>query len=273
LRGARIGVTRQGIDNTPEQVIAEFDAAVDAMEAAGATIIDLDSAGFTFAPADGEFLVLCYEFRDDIRNYFATRIGVPMAGKTLADAIAFNNANAEKEMPFFGQDVFELTNSLAVGPDAPQPAFGGQTYHQALEIDRLAGVNGIDKALQEYNLDAVVAPTSNPAWSTDLLYGDRFLFGSSGLAAGPGYPIVQVPAGMVFGIPLGISFFGTAFSEPELIKLASGFEAVTHVRADNPPTFAPTLPDDHIEGTHLKKPHSRNNERRERKVVERPRHL
>ena len=273
LRGARIGVTRQGIDDTPSQVVAEFDAALDAMEAAGATIIDLDSAGFTFAPADGEFLVLCYEFRDDVRNYFATRIGVPMAGKTLADAIAFNNANAAKEMPFFGQDVFELTNSLAVGPDAPQSAFDGQTYNQALEIDRLAGVNGIDKALHDFNLDAVVAPTDNPAWSTDLLYGDHFVFGSSGLAAGPGYPIVQVPGGMVFGIPLGISFFGTAFSEPKLIKLASGFEAATHVRADHPPTFAPTLPDSHIEGTYLKRPHSRSNERRERRSAERPRHL
>ena len=273
LRGARIGVTRQGIDDTPDQVIAEFEAALDAMEAAGATIVDLDGAGFEFAPADGEFLVLCYEFRDDVRNYFATRVGVPMAGKTLADAIALNNAHAAKEMPFFGQDVFELTQSLAIGPDAPQPAFDGRTYNQALEIDRLAGVNGIDKALRDFNLDAIAAPTSNPAWSTDLLYGDRFVFGSSGLAAAPGYPIVQVPAGMVFGIPLGISFLGTAFSEPKLIKLASGFEAVTHVRADNPPTFAPTLPDDHIEGTHLKRPHSRSHERRERKTSERPRHL
>ena len=128
------------------------------------------------------------------------------------------------------------------------------TYNQALEIDRLSGVNGIDKALQDFDLDAVIAPTDNPAWATDLLYGDRFLFGSSGLAAGAGYPIVQVPASMVFGAPLGISFFGTAFSEPTLIKLASGFEAVTRVRAENPPTFAPTLPGDHIDGTTLRRP-------------------
>ena len=123
------------------------------------------------------------------------------------------------------------------------------TYNQALEIDRLSGVNGIDKALADFDLDAVIAPTDNPAWATDLLYGDRFLFGSSGLAAGAGYPIVQVPASMVFGAPLGISFFGTAFSEPTLIRLASGFEAVTRVRAQNPPTFALMLPDDHIDGT------------------------
>jgi amidase len=158
-------------------------------------------------------------------------------------------------MPFFGQDLFEQADALAVGADAPQSDFGGMTYNKALEIDRLSGVNGIDKALQDFNLDAIVAPTDNPAWATDLLYGDHFVFGSSSLAAAEGYPIVQVPAGMVFEIPLGISFFGTAFSEPTLIRLASGFEAATQVRAKNLPTFAPTIPDDHITGTKLQRPH------------------
>jgi amidase len=254
LRGARLGLTRSGIDAAPAQVGAAFDEVIEALEAAGATVVDLDAAGFEFAPADGEFLVLLYEFRDDLRNYLATRSRVPLAGKTLADAIAFNEANAGKEMPFFGQEIFELSNSLAPGANDPQPAFGNMTYNQALEIDRLSGVNGIDKALRDFDLDAVVAPTDNPAWATDLLYGDRFLFGSSGLAAGAGYPIVQVPASMVFGAPLGISFFGTAFSEPTLIRLASGFEAATRVRARNPPTFALFLPDDHVEGTTLRKP-------------------
>jgi amidase len=157
-------------------------------------------------------------------------------------------------MPFFGQDVFVQANGLAIGPDAPQTDFSGMTYNQALEIDRLSGVNGIDKALHDFNLDAIVAPTDNPAWSTDLLYGDHFVFGSSGLAAPEGYPVVQVPAGNVFGIPLGISFFGTAFSEPTLIKLASGFEAVTQARAKNLPNFPATIPDDHIAGTNLKHP-------------------
>jgi amidase len=264
LRGARLGLTRQGIDSAPAQVGAAFDEVLEALEAAGATVIDLDAAGFEFAPADGEFLVLVYEFRDDVRDYFATRTRVPLAGKTLADAIAFNNANAAKEMPFFAQEIFELANSLAVGTDAPQPAFDNMTYNQALEIDRLSGVNGIDKALADFDLDAVIAPTDNPAWATDLLYGDHFLFGSSGLAAGAGYPIVQVPASMVFGAPLGISFFGTAFSEPTLIKLASGFEAVTRVRAQNPPTFALMLPDDHIDGTTLRKPRGANNQQGKR---------
>lgn len=263
LRGARLGLTRQGIETAPAQVNAAFDEVLAALEAAGATVVDLDAAGFEFAPADGEFLVLVYEFRDDLRNYLATRTRVPLAGKTIVEAIAFNEANADKEMPFFAQEIFELTNALAVGPDAPQPDFGGMTYNQALEIDRLSGVNGIDKALADFDLDAVIAPTDNPAWATDLLYGDRFLFGSSGLAAGAGYPIVQVPASMVFGAPLGISFFGTAFSEPTLIKLASGFEAATQVRAQNPPTFALMLPDDHIDGTTLKRP--RNAQGKQRK--------
>jgi amidase len=274
LQGARIGVTRQGVDAAPQSVIDAFDAAVDAIKAAGATVIDLDAAGFTFPPADGEFLVLLFEFRIDLRSYFATRSGVPMAGKTLTDAIAFNNDNADAEMPFFEQEIFELANGLALGPNDPQADFGGLTYNQALEIDRLAGVNGIDKALADFNLDAIVAPTDNPAWSTDLLYSDHFIFGSSGLAAGPGYPIVQVPAGMVLGLPLGISFFGTAFSEPTLIELASGFEAVTHVRRDNVPTFAATMPDDHIAGTQLSKPHSRHKHQDTQETKKkRPHHL
>jgi amidase len=248
LRGARIGVTRQGVDSAPTPVVAAFDAAVAAIQAAGATVVDLDGAGFVFAPATGEFLVLVFDFRNDVKSYFATRVGVPIAGKTLTDAIAFNNANAAVEMPFFAQEIFELADSLAPGPDDPQTAQAlgppVMSYNQALEIDRLSGVNGIDKALHDFKLDAVLAPTDNPAWATDLLYGDHFIFGSSSLAAGAGYPIVQVPAGMVFGVPLGISFFGTAFSEPTLIKLASGFEAVTQVRAHNLPTFAPAIPVD-----------------------------
>jgi amidase len=255
LNGARIGVTRAGLNGfdpsvpTPQAVLDAFEAAVDALTAAGAVVIDLDAAGFTFASADGEFLVLCYEFRDDVAAYFATRAGVPVAGGTLQTAIDFNNAHADQEMPFFNQDIFDFCNSLAVGADAPQDAFGGMTYNQALAIDHDAGVNGIDKAISTYNLDAVVSATDNPAWSTDLIYGDHFIFGTSGLAAGPGYPIVQVPAGVVHGVPLGISFFGTAFSEPTLIKLASGFEAVTQARAKNLPTFADTMPADHIQGT------------------------
>ncbi len=262
LMGARLGLTRAGLGGfdpfvpTPQPVLDAFEAAAEALTAAGATVIDLDAAGFTFPSADGELLVLDFDFRNDVKAYFATRVGVPVAGGTLQSAIDFNNAHAEVEMPFFNQDLFEQAQSLAPGPDDPQPVFNGMTYNQALDIDRLSGVNGIDAALSRFKLDAVVSATDNPAWATDLIYGDHFIFGTSGLAAPPGYPIVQVPAGMVFGVPLGISFFGTAFSEPTLIKLASGFEAATRIRAKNLPTFAPMTPSNSIQGTTLRKsPH------------------
>jgi amidase len=260
LQGARLGVTRVGLGGfdplvpTPQPVLDAFEAAVTALTTAGATVIDLDAGGFTFASADGETMVLLYDFRDDVAAYFGTRVGVPVAGGTLQTAIDFDNAHAAEEMPFFNQDIFDLANSLAVGPDTPQPLFGGMTYNQALALDQNAGVNGIDAAISQFHLDAVVTATDNPAWATDLLYGDHFIFGTSSLAAGPGYPIVQVPAGIVFGVPLGISFFGTAFSEPTLIRLASGFEAVTEVRAHNPPTFAATVPSNNIQGTTIAPP-------------------
>jgi amidase len=275
LQGAKLGVTRVGLNGfdlfvpTPQPVLGAFEAAVEALTAAGATVIDLDTADFKFASADGEFLVLLFEFRNDVRAYFATRVNVPVAGGTLQSAIDFNNAHADVEMPFFNQDIFDLANALAPGPDDPQPIFGGLTYNQALAIDHNAGVNGIDAAISKFGLDAVVSATDNPAWATDLLFGDHFIFGTSGLAAGPGYPIVQVPAGFPklcasptqptnctqYGVPLGISFFGTAFSEPTLIKLASGFEAVTQVRAHNLPTFAATAPFTNVQGTTLTVPH------------------
>jgi amidase len=250
LAGAHIGVTRQGIGDVSAFTAAVFDDALEAMQSAGAILVNLDDAGFTFPPGDGEFLVLLFEFVGDLRSYFASRVGVPMAGKTLADAIAFNEAHADVEMPFFGQEIFELAQSLDPGPDAPQPAFGGLTYNEALEIDRLAGVNGIDAALSMFGLDAIVTPTGTPVWPTDLINGDRFEFGTSSLAAIVGYPIVNVPMGNIFGLPVGVSFIGTAFSEPTLVRLASGFEHVTHARIV--PQFFATLPQNNISGVALK---------------------
>src|SRR5437899_3337802 len=112
LRGARVGVTRQGIDSAPPQVVAAFDAAVAAIAAAGATVVDLDGSGFTFASADGEFLVLLFDFKLDLQKYFATRVGVPMANKKLADAIAFNSAKAATEMPYFFQEIFQFSDAM-----------------------------------------------------------------------------------------------------------------------------------------------------------------
>jgi len=274
LRGARLGLVRAqiGFNSAPQQVIDAFNDVVTAMQAAGATIVDLDAAGFTFPPASGETLVLEFDFKGDVQSYFATRIGVPVARGTLQDAINFNNNNVDAEMPFWGQDIFTEAEALLSGANTPQtdPNLGvpvGTTYNQALAIDQAAVVNGIDAALAQFHLDAVIAPTDNPAWSTDLLYGDHFVFGSSGLGAPGGYPYVQVPAAEVFGIPFGITFFGTAFSEPKLITLASGFEAVTQARIKNLPQLTPTIPDDHIAGEPLKTPHGK------RPKDWRPRHL
>jgi amidase len=260
LQGARLGLTRLGLTGfdpfvvTPQVVQDAYEAAFAALTAAGATVIDLDAAGFTGfggGGGPGESLVLDFDFRNDVQTYFATRVGVPVAGGTLQTAIDFNNAHANVEMPFFNQDLWLQCESLLPGPNDPQPVFGGMTYNQALAADQAFGVNGIDAALTMFNLDAVVTATDNPAWATDLIFGDHFIYGTSSLAAAEGYPIIQVPAAMVFGAPMGISFFGTAFSEPTLIKLASGFEAFTQVRAHNLPTFAQTVPNYSIQGTTL----------------------
>ena len=260
LQGARIGITRVGLSGftnvtTPAAVTAAIEAAFKVLSDAGATVIDLDAAGFVFTPAAGETGVLLYDFKNDVRAYFATRVGVPVAGGTLQTAIDFDNAHADVEMPFFNQDIFDLANSLnTTDPNAPQDpslfgsnAAGMSSYNIALQLDQAAGIS-MDQALSMFHLDAVVSATDNPAWATDLVYGDHFIYGTSSLAAGPGYPIVQVPAGEVFGVPLGISFFGTAFSEPTLIRLASGYEAVSQARAHNLPTFAATVPFDHVKG-------------------------
>ena len=275
LKGARLGLTRAGLTgftnvSTPQSVLDAFEAAVNELTAAGATVIDLDDAGFTFPSADGEFFILLYDFKFDVAKYFTTRVGVPVAGGTLQTAIDFNNAHADEEMPFFNQDIFELAETINPDPDFVDPNFG-LSYNQALAIDHNAGVNGIDAAISQFNLDAVVTATDNPAWSTDLIYGDHFIFGTSGLAAAPGYPIVQVPAGIVHGMPLGISFFGTAFSEPALIKLASGFEAATQVRAHNLPTFPIFAPANNIQGTTVAPSHGHSSNKDNAK--KKPHHL
>jgi amidase len=255
LRGARIGLTRQGIESASPAVAAVFDNALAAMRNAGAILVDLDEAGVELSTDGGaEFLVLLFEFVGDLRDYFATRVGVPMAGKTLADAILFNNANRATEMPFFpifAQEIFELAQALETGPDTPQPIFGGLTYNQALDINAAFG-REFDRVLSTNRLDAFVTPTGGPGWTTDLINADHFTFGTSNLAAVQGYPIVNVPMGNVFGLPVGISFMGTAFSEPTLIKVASGFEAATRARIV--PAFPASLPLDNVAGTNLQRP-------------------
>jgi amidase len=251
LRGRRIGVTGQGVEGASPDVAALFERAKTTMAAAGAILVDLDAEGFPFPPGDGEFLVLLFDFVGDLQAYLATRSGVPLAGGTLLDAIAFNEANADREMPFFGQEIFELAAALEPGEDTPQPIFGVLTYNQALDIDQQATVDGIDAALAQFSIDAIATPTGTPAWCTDLIDADHFIFATSSLAAIGGYPIINVPMGNYFGLPVGLSFIGTAFSEPILIRLASGFENVARARIV--PRFFPTLPLRNVKGVPLRR--------------------
>lgn len=233
LDGARIGVMRNGVTGYSTDTDAIYEAALAAMADAGAVLVDpadLPSMDQLLTD-DAEIIVLIWEFKRDLNAYLATRTGVPI--HSLADAIQFNLDHAEQELKWFGQEIFEL---------AEAEIFSEQEYIDALaRSHRLSRDEGIDAALAANDLDALVAPTGSPAWPIDLVNGDHFLGASSFPAAMAGYPIINVNAGNAYGVlPVGISFMGTAWSEPTLIKLASGFEAVTHARI--PPKFQPTMP-------------------------------
>ncbi len=239
LKSARIGVARDFEGFSPK-TDAVFENALTAMRNAGATLVDVFFPHISeINSGNAEFTVLLFDFKVDLQKYLATRQGVPIAGGTLADAIAFNLAHASQELKFFGQEIFDLANTFSTDPNAVQPT--GITYNAAVARDKvIGGSEGVDLLLSQNNLDAIVAPTDTAAWPTDLINGDHFVFGSSSPCAIVGYPIINVPSGNEFGLPVGISFMGTAFSEPTLIKLASSFEAVTNARIK--PQFLPTLP-------------------------------
>jgi amidase len=222
LKGARIGVVRKlfGFSDAVDKLMNE---AIAEMKRQGAEVIDPAEIASLHKLGDGEDLVLQYEFKADLNAYLA-RLGPGAAVHTLAELIDFNEKNKEKEMPYFGQELF--TKSEARGP------LTTKEYLDALEKNhKLAGAEGIDATMDKLKLDALVAPTGGPAWTTDLINGDHFSGGSSEAAAVAGYPNITVPAGFVFGLPVGISFLGRAWSEPTLIKIAYSYEQATRHRA------------------------------------------
>jgi amidase len=231
LKGARIGVMRH-FSGFHEEVDALFERALAALRSCGAVLVDpADIPNADKLDAD-EQIVLAYEFKDGINRYLATRVGG--GPRTLQDLIAFDDREAGREMPFFRQELFVDAQATA--------GINDSKYLEAhLRLQRLAAREGIDAALAKDHLDALVAPTVGPAWTTDLLNGDHVVGG--GVTTPPavaGYPHITVPMGAVHGLPVGLSFVGPAWSEGRLVSYAYAFEQATHAR--QPPQFRPTEP-------------------------------
>jgi amidase len=230
LKGARLGVVRKyfgfndAVDRLMETLLGE-------MKYAGAEIVDPADIPTIGKFDESELTVFMYELKADLAAYLARRPGA--AVKSLKDVIAFNELNRDREMPYFGQDLF--IKSEEKGP------LTSKEYLDALALNRqLSRVEGIDFVVDKWKLDALVAPTAGPAWITDLINGDRITGGSSSAAAVAGYPNINVTAGYLWGLPVGISFFGRAWSEPTLLRIAYSFEQMTKARQK--PRFLPTLP-------------------------------
>jgi amidase len=230
LKGARIGVARKYFGFN-DAVDALMEQALDAMKKQGATLVDPADIETLGKFDETELLIFMYELKADLNAYLSNLSpGAPV--QTLKDVIEFNERNKQKEMPYFGQDLF--LKAEAKGP------LTEKAYLDAIDKNhRLARTEGIDATMDKYHLDAIVAPTGGPAWLTDLINGDHVAGGSSNAAAVAGYPNINVTAGSISGLPVGISFFGRAWSEPTLIRLAYAFEQTTKARQS--PRFLPTI--------------------------------
>jgi amidase len=230
LKGARIGVARKYFGFN-DAVDALMEQSLDVMKMQGATVIDPADIETLGKFDKSEMLVFMYELKADLNRYLAA-LGPNAPVKTLKDIIDFNERNRQKEMPYFGQDLF--LKAEAMGP------LTEKAYLDALENNhQLARTEGIDATMDKFHLDAIIAPTGGPAWLTDLVNGDHVAGGSSNAAAVAGYPNINVTAGFTSGLPVGISFFGRAWSEPTLIRLAYAFEQATKAR--QAPRFLPTI--------------------------------
>jgi amidase len=229
LSSVRLGVYRELLGFHP-RVDELFDAALELMKAKGAVIADPVKFEGRKAMGNSSYQVLLYEFKADLNKYLSDHPLAP--AKTLEAIIAFNEANKDREMDWFGQDIFKLAQEKG--------DLKSEEYLKALsECKRLARQDGIDKVMKEHNLDAVIAPTNGPAWTIDHVNGDHFSGSSSSYAAVAGYPNITVPMGYVRGLPVGISFFGRAWSEPILLKIAYAYEQASRHRKK--PEFLPTL--------------------------------
>lgn len=221
LKGARIGVHRKGFGFN-DAVDKLMNDCVDTLKRQGATIIDPADIPTAGKFDDSELEVLLYEFKADLNEYLRS-LGPRAPVKSLREIIDFNDRHHDREMPWFGQDI--MTKAEAKGP------LTEKAYRDALEKNlQMSRREGIDFVMDKHKLDALVAPTGGPAWTTDWVNGDHFTGGYSTTSAVAGYPHVTVPAGYVFGLPVGLSFFGRAWSEPTLIKFAYAFEQATKAR-------------------------------------------
>jgi amidase len=230
LRGMRIGVPREQYFGYSPAADSIAQHAIDLMRAQGAVIVDPVEIGKMGAVGDAEFEVLLYEFKAGLNEYFA-QLGVGSKVRTLADLIAFNTAHKSEELPYFGQEILEQAEKRGPLTDTK--------YLKALAKTRLdTRGKGIDAIMDAHKLDALVAPTNGPAWLIDLVNGDADGGGSSSPAAEAGYPSITVPAGYASGLPVGISFFGRAWSEAKLIRIAFSFEQAANAR--RPPTYLRT---------------------------------
>jgi amidase len=230
LKGARIGVWRQGNFGLSPETDAIMEATIARLTALGATIVD--PADIPVEPAyDPEFTALLYEFKHDLDAY----LGALPANQpnSLQDIIDFNNAHANKELKWFGQEIMEIAQSM--GP-LTDPA-----YIAARQSATSIAQHAIDDTMAANDLDAIIAPTNEPMWTTDLINGDHFTIGTSSPAAIAGYANITVTAGAAFGMPVGVSFIGGKWDEPKLIGLAYAWEKATHLR--KPPTFRSTVPE------------------------------